>query len=229
MDVHPTKNGINRYWPIPIYIRPGKSSNPIYYIYIYIYIYTCVYTWIWQFGMDQTCFTSLFYDCGDISLLRYGCKGHYHDGKNNIRRSASLPQDIYPLLPTSKGFRLFRTPTLLKWVRTLGRKTTSGDISYHFTEKANKQSLLWLCKPGFTDAKCVRVCVSDAKCCLNHGFIKTILASWIQKNSVVWKTIQLKSCDPWCHWWFDLPGHLRARCRGYFFSHCNLGRGFIQK
>ena len=140
-----------------------------------IYIYTCVYTWIWQLGMDQTCFTSLFYDSGDISLLRYGCKGHYHDGKNNIRRSATLPQDIYPLLPTSKGFRLFRTPTLLKWVRTLSRKTTSGDISYHFTEKANKQSLLWLCKPRFTDAKCVRVCVSDAKCCLNHGFIKTSL------------------------------------------------------
>ena len=36
----------------------------------------------------------------------------------NLQETPSLsqPEDIYPRLPTSKGFRLFRTPELLKWV-----------------------------------------------------------------------------------------------------------------
>ena len=36
----------------------------------------------------------------------------------NLQETPALsqPEDIYPRLPTSKGFRLFRTPELLKWV-----------------------------------------------------------------------------------------------------------------
>ena len=149
-----------------------------------MYVHECD-SWVWIKPVVLPCLTRV-----RNIILKIISKGHYHDGKNDIGRSATLPQDIYPLLPTSKGFRLFRTPTLLKWVRTLGRKTTSRDIWYHFTGK-KAESLLWLTKQSFTDAKCIRVCISDAKCCLNHGFTKNIGIMDSQKKGVVWERTQI--------------------------------------
>ena len=58
----------------------------------------------------------------------------------NVQETPALsqPEDIYPRLPTSKGFRLFRTPELLKWVWDLSFRSfwaTLLSLSQHERKK----------------------------------------------------------------------------------------------
>ena len=152
-------------------------------VYIYICIYTHMYvhecdSWVWIKPVVLPCLTMV-----RNIILKILSKGHYHALPPCRRISTRC-------CPRPRASGSFAHQRCWNGSGPLGRKRTSRDIWYHFTGK-KAESLLWLSKQSFTDAKCIRVCISDAKCCLNHGFTKNIGIMDSQKQGVVWERTQI--------------------------------------